>query len=278
MEPSSGILVDEGVWQAAALVGQVLRDTDELRAVTTGLDDGEWNGVYRARPEPGTAPASLVARATALFAGRPFTWHLGSDSDPAVEAALANLPFEEQEPGMVATLDDRCATLPTAPAGVQLAAVATDEQLRTWVEVLAGGPGHEQLAVVRGPAALGGPASPSAPVPAPAPAPTPARAHVAAPHVLALLDGHPVGCAAVFLTGVGAVVDHVTTARTARNRGIGTLLTRWALATAYRRGQRVALLTASPQAQGIYERLGFRTVSVVRRYRSAEPGTTRTPH
>jgi ribosomal protein S18 acetylase RimI-like enzyme len=250
MTLAPGTLVDEAVWQAAgALAGEVLRDDEELRAVATELDDAEWNGVYRARPRAGTAPVELVARATALFAGRPFTWHLGANSDPAMQGALADLPFEEQEPGMVATLDARHGSVPQPPAGVELVTVTTEEQLRDWAGVLTGGPGHEGLAAVRRPAALGG----------------------TAPHVLALLDGHPVGCAAVFLTDAAAVVDHVVTAHQDRHRGIGTLLTRWALATAYRSGQRTAVLTASPQGQGIYERLGFRTVSVVRRYRSA-PG------
>jgi GNAT superfamily N-acetyltransferase len=247
MTRSLGTLVDEAVWLAAgALAGEVLADHDELRAVCTGLDDAEWNGVYRARPRRGTSPADLVARATALFAGRPFTWHLGAGSDPAVEAALADLPFEEEEPGMIATLDSCHETAPAPPRGVQLVAVTTDEQLRAWVGVLTGGPGHAGLAAIRRPAALGG----------------------LAPHVLALVDGQSVGCAAVFLTEAAAVVDHVVTAAPARHRGIGTLLTHWAVATAYRSGHRTAALTASPQGRGIYERLGFRTVSVIRRYRS----------
>jgi ribosomal protein S18 acetylase RimI-like enzyme len=246
MSSSLGHLVDEAVWQAAcALAGELLCD-DELRAFCTGLDDAEWNGVHRARPRPSTPPADLVARATALFAGRPFTWHLGAGSDPAMGAALADLPFEEEEPGMVATLDHRHETMLRPPSGVELVAVSTDEQLRDWVEVLAGGPGQEALTAVRRPAALGGPA----------------------PHVLAVVGGKPVGCAAVFLTEAAAVVDHVVTARQARNRGIGTLLTRWALATAHRAGQHTAVLTASPQGEGIYERFGFRAASVVRRYRS----------
>jgi hypothetical protein len=41
-----------------------------------------------------------------------------------------------------------------------------------------------------------------------------------------------------FLTGPAAVVDHVVTVPEARNRGIGTLLTGWASATAHRHGQR----------------------------------------
>jgi GNAT superfamily N-acetyltransferase len=246
MTPALGTLVDEAVWQAArTLAGEVLRDDDELRAFGTGLD-AEWNGVHRARPRPGTSAADLVARTTALFAGRPFTWHLGAASDPAVEAALADLPFEEEEPGMVAALDDPSVTVSAPPPGVELAVVTTGEQLRTWVGVLSGGPRREGLPATRRPAALGAPA----------------------PHVLALVDGLPVGCAAVFLTETAAVVDHVVTARQARNRGIGTLLTQWALATAYRSGHRTAVLTASPQGRGIYQRLGFRTVSIVRRYRS----------
>lgn len=241
-------LVDEAVWRATlTLAGEVLQDDDELRAFRTGLDDAEWNGVHRARTRPGTTAARLRARATELFAGTPFTWHLGATSTPDVEPALAGLPFEEQEPGMVADLSRVDDAPPTSPDGVELLPVTTGDELATWVEVLTGGRPDRGLAEVRRPAALGGPA----------------------PHVLAVAAGRAVGCAAVFLTDPAAVVDHVVTASDARNRGIGTLLTRWALTTARQAGHRTAALTASPSGQSIYTRLGFRPVSIVRRYRSA---------
>ncbi len=250
-----GTLVEEAIWEAArAQAREILHDDDELRSLTTGVPDAEWNGIYRARPRPATPARDLVARATALFAdlGLPFTWHLGPDTDPGIEAALqaAGLTFEEEEPGMLVALDHRHSGPPRVPANIELVPVSTAEQLDLWAAVLTGcGPAHHPLAEARRRAALdtGGAAR--------------------APHVLAIADGHPVGCAAVFLTGHGAVVDHVVTVPEARHRGIGTLLTAWALGTAHLEGQRTAVLTASPQGRGIYARMGFRVVSVVRRYR-----------
>lgn len=74
------------------------------------------------------------------------------------------------------------------------------------------------------------------------------------------------GCAAVVSSGVGASLEHIVTRADHRGRGIGTALTRRALALALEAGARRVVLTASPDGEGIYRRLGFVTVGHVERY------------
>ena len=55
-----------------------------------------------------------------------------------------------------------------------------------------------------------------------------------------------------------------------RRRGIGTAMTVAALDLVRRQGGRHAVLTASPDGFGIYERLGLETVATVRRPRGRD--------
>jgi ribosomal protein S18 acetylase RimI-like enzyme len=85
-------------------------------------------------------------------------------------------------------------------------------------------------------------------------------------HLLALLGGEPVGCAAAFVGDGGGEVQHVVTLPAVRRSGIGTALTVAALRTVAARGAATAVLTSSPAGLRIYQRLGFRRVGWVRRY------------
>ena len=98
------------------------------------------------------------------------------------------------------------------------------------------------------------------------------------PHLLAILDGTPVGCAAV-LVGDGrggrppaAWVEDVVTTAAVRRRGVGACVTRACLDLARSRGLDRAALTASPDGHRIYRRLGFRERCRVVRYRYPPDG------
>jgi GNAT superfamily N-acetyltransferase len=97
-------------------------------------------------------------------------------------------------------------------------------------------------------------------------------------HLLGLLDGTPVGCAAVFVGDQrdgpppAAWVEWIVTATAARRRGIGGALVHACLALARSRGLRRAVLTSSPDGHGIYRRLGFRDCCTVSRYRYPPAG------
>jgi GNAT superfamily N-acetyltransferase len=265
-------LVDAAAWAAVqpyrAAPGVVVADTDGLRWYRTPIDYEGLNGVLSARlPEPGLDAA--VDRALAPFreAGLPMLWHVGPTSTPpSLSRALAGagLTFQEAEPGMVADLTALGAgppapgvgAGPTVPAGLEVRRVGDEEELAAWCRVWVGTPpdaNMDGLVELRGPGALG--------------------ADAPKPHLLALLDGTPVACAAVLVgdrrTGrpPAAWVEDVVTAATVRRRGIGTAITSACLTLARSRGLTRAALTASPDGHAIYRRLGFQDRCTVRRYR-----------
>jgi GNAT superfamily N-acetyltransferase len=73
-------------------------------------------------------------------------------------------------------------------------------------------------------------------------------------------DGEPVGEASAYLTGTTVGIFGVGVLERARRRGIGTALT-LAAARAFGDAADLAWLQPSGMAEGLYERLGFRTVS-----------------
>jgi hypothetical protein len=185
-------LVDAAAWAAVApyraAPGVVVADTGRLRWYRTPVAYEGLNGVLWARlPEDGLAAAVEAALAPFRETGVPMLWHLGPTSAPpslprALEAA--GLARHEDEPGMVA---DLAALGPPAatPAGLEVVAVGDEDGLAAWCRVWAGlAPGAEVggLVEVRAPKALG--------------------AGPPVPHLLAVLDGIAVGCAAV-LAGDG---------------------------------------------------------------------------
>ncbi len=275
LRPSLAVreLVDDALWSVHRDgAAEVLRDDDRARSATTRVDDAEWNGVLRARPAPGQTPDELVQELLAPYVrtATAMLWHTDGDVDPGLEAALraAGLTVVEQEPAMVADLDP-IAVAVEAPPGVVVQEVDDLVGLRAWMCVLLGLDPRAEAAV---PERVRPRLS----------ALVAARAGVAlpggdrhAPHLLATADGLPVGCAAVFTSGPAAVVDHVVTARPWRGRGIGTALTRAAMAAGSAAGHDRAVLTASPDGVGILRALGFTPVGDVRRYRWS-PGM-RTP-
>jgi ribosomal protein S18 acetylase RimI-like enzyme len=132
---------------------------------------------------------------------------------------------------------------PPVPAGLVVVEATTPEQLADFARVWSGGAGRAAIADL---ARL--------------------RSAPAFTNLLGLLDGVPVATAAAFHGPVAGEVQHVVTMAAARRRGIGAVLTAAAWAAIRGRGASAAVLTASPDGEGIYRRLGFRTVGTVRRY------------
>jgi GNAT superfamily N-acetyltransferase len=80
----------------------------------------------------------------------------------------------------------------------------------------------------------------------------------------ARLDGEIVACALGVL-GAGVVgIYNVATLPASRGHGAGTAVTAAVLADGQRAGARLAVLESSPQGHGVYRRLGFEDVGVVR--------------
>ncbi|MCA1218625.1 GNAT family N-acetyltransferase [Streptomyces sp. 8L] len=88
-------------------------------------------------------------------------------------------------------------------------------------------------------------------------------------HVVLRADGRPVAVASVFLRDGVAGLYNVATVPQARGRGFGTEAARTALAGAYERGARTAVLGAEPGAAGMYRTLGFTDAGLLHRMRCA---------
>ena len=77
-------------------------------------------------------------------------------------------------------------------------------------------------------------------------------------HVLAVLDGRPVGCARVLIKGETAKIGRVCVLRALRGQGIGVALIEGALALLRAQpGVAWAMLGSQTHAIGFYARLGF---------------------
>jgi len=80
-----------------------------------------------------------------------------------------------------------------------------------------------------------------------------------AAHVMATLDGTPLGCARILVTGEIARIGRVCVLKEARGSGLGTAIIAACLDVAREQpGTKRAMLSAQTQAQSFYEKLGFR--------------------
>jgi len=85
---------------------------------------------------------------------------------------------------------------------------------------------------------------------------------------LGKVDGVPVTCALSVMAGDAVGIFAVGTVPGSRRRGYGSAVTSRALTYAFAAGAGFAVLTASPEVQGVYERLGF---GIVERWRRLVP-------
>jgi ribosomal protein S18 acetylase RimI-like enzyme len=96
-------------------------------------------------------------------------------------------------------------------------------------------------------------------------------ASAACRHLIGYIKDDAVATAAVYHGTRASEVQHVVTLHEHRRRGIGTAMTVAALELARAHGNRYAVLTASPDGERIYARLGFVTVCRVRRFLQRVP-------
>lgn len=217
------------------------RDDDGLSWFHTGAPHEELGGVL-------VASRDRIDDGLAAMAGRPALWHSwpGDDRyDVEGELRRRGFRFVEEEPVMVLDLDD-AAGPSDPPAGVELREVDDEAGLAEWVRVWNGAEPVPGIVPALAAAGLGDGRS----------------VH----HLLAVVDGDPVGCAAAVVVEGAVAVEHVVTALRHRGRGVGTALTAGALERGRAVGACRAVLTASPDGLGLYRRLGFRERGRVRRF------------
>lgn len=232
-----------------SLPGASLHEHPEAAWVDTGVPDGMFNGVYRLSGDPAAAASRVAAHFEAR--GLPFHWEVGLRGEaPDTAATLVGhgLRHDEDEPGM--WLDLAAAPVAVPPVdGLTVRPVVNPELLEQWVRVWGcGAPPAATDRFLRVYAAL--PYGPAGPL----------RMFVG------FLGDRPVATVYVFLAAGVAAVHFVVTLPELRRRGIGTAMTGAALGEARAAGYRIAVLTASPDGEGIYRRLGFQRCCVVSTY------------
>jgi ribosomal protein S18 acetylase RimI-like enzyme len=228
--------------RALAVEGGEVLEVDGLVVTLTNLPAPELNGVRVARV-PGD-PAGALAAAEQLFRDRGhrfFGIEIEVGRDPSVEEAIrdAGLARVEAWPAMsvaVGGLPD--ATLPD-DVTIRSVTDASDLPAVRTVEVDTFGTPPEVAERLVGPGML-------------------ADHHVRM--FTAWMDGQPVGEASAYMTGTTVGIFGVGVLERARRRGIGRALTLTA-ARAFGEAADLAWLQPSGMAEGLYDRLGFRTVS-----------------
>jgi ribosomal protein S18 acetylase RimI-like enzyme len=222
---------------ARATGGMAVHDRDGLLLVDSSLPCDSFNLVF-CWGQPADAD---LQDSVHYFQSRrlPFAVWVGPASTVAAALERFGLRSTEAETGMLLDAADfrPCAL----PRGLTVERVADPDRLAHFAEVVRGQPPDasvERFYQLTGAAVFG--------------ANSPMRL------VIGYADGKPVAAAEAFVSdGVGGVYSVVTVGEY-RRRGIGSAMTALAVREGFAAGARLAVLQASPEGQGIYERLGFR--------------------
>ena len=232
---------------------ELFLSTHLVRAASSGQDDGlawfrtgaqfdELNAVLAVAGDRIDDAVRAIGDAEALW----HSWPGDGCFDVEEELRERGFRFVEEEPVMVLTLDDDWTTPSTAfEPRLRIERVAERQTLGEWVRVWTGSADPELIAALAD-KGLG--------------------RFAVVHHLLARFDGEAIGCSAAVVTDSVVGVEHVVTSARHRGKGVGTALTRAAIAEGRARGATAAILTASPDGLGIYRRLGFEEQAVVRRF------------
>jgi ribosomal protein S18 acetylase RimI-like enzyme len=83
---------------------------------------------------------------------------------------------------------------------------------------------------------------------------------------VALVKGRALSCAMVINTGREAGIYWVATHPDARNRGLGSLVTRAVTRAGFEQGANIVVLQATPSGAAVYRRIGFTDFTIYDRY------------
>jgi GNAT superfamily N-acetyltransferase len=218
-------------------VGADVVEHGPLTLVATGLPIPFFNGAYVHGPVQD--PAALVDEAVRFFAARSLPWLLRvRDGLPpalveAGEAAGLRPAGGPPAMGLFAITD-----IPPPPAGLTTEVVTTTAGLADHATMLSEGFAMPAMVAERlfqpGLLALGDLAV-----------------------LVGRVDGEPVSCSAMSITGTTVGVYNVATPERFRGKGYGEALTWAAIAEGARRGCSTAILQASDAGYPIYVRMGF---------------------
>ncbi len=239
----------------AAGLGRVSRSRTAV-IVRSGTGSDTFNIVCRADFR-GLGAGAAVIRARRIirsFSGQPFTWWVGPASKPATLPGIletAGLEPAGDELAMGVSLrklqhlspDPRVRSVRTRAEVAAVAGILA----RNWVP-----PDRAVLELwKRGTVSVLKPASPVR-------------------LFLAYEGKRPAAACELFLSGGVAGIYNVSTLKRYRGRGLGTAVTAAALREAKEMGLRAAVLQASADGRGLYERLGFAATGRFVEYRLRE--------
>jgi ribosomal protein S18 acetylase RimI-like enzyme len=223
-------------------------ETTDLTCIITGIPLPAMNAVVRSALDPAAADARIRSVRDAMARRQvPWSWWVFPTSRPAdLAERLLRAGLVEAPPSPAMALDLAAWTPPEPAAGVSVERVEGQPIWPETARVMARGfelPDDVAPAVEeRFGAVLGGPLR----------------------WFAARLDGRIVACAMGGRSGDVLGIYNVATLPEARGRGAGSAVTAAVLADGQRMGCRVAVLESSAQGHGVYRRLGFEDVGVVR--------------
>ncbi|MCU4297614.1 GNAT family N-acetyltransferase [Brevibacterium permense] len=234
-------------------IPELLMRTHEIRAhqssqspgvawVKTNAQHEELNLVLWSTPKRIDGTIEVFGRLPTLW----HSWPNHPQYNIERELEERGLLFVEEEPVMVADLRSAVDLVYYQP-WMQVRVAETEADLAEWARVWTGSRPSDRLLSAIAPFGIG-----------------PDRTVV---HLLADVHGQPIACSAIALAGDVAAIEHVVTVENYRRQGVGAAMTKASIECARDRGAHTAVLTASPEGEGIYRRLGFAEVDRVRRFR-----------
>ena len=238
----------------ARVLGGDVQDRPDMLLYITGLPAPFANGVKAPRLEEALAEGKIKAVLALLrSAGVPGTWSVGPLATPrdlGERLERAGFRRDHDLPWLASDIGRLDLYGKDAPDLV-IRRVGDDEDHQRWLRVMEAGFGM--------PADI----TRTIDVTARAVGFDPAAQWV---RFVGLVDESPVASSGLVLSGGVAGIYNVATLPDHRRRGFGASLTRAAIRYATDAGYQVAALATSELARGVYERLGFRDVCVVRQY------------
>ena len=226
---------------------------EDLVLTECGMPCDTFNAVCRSRLAPAEASAR-IREAIAWFAGRPFSWWVGPADTPGdlgARLSAEGLSAAESEVAMAADLS-RLRPVETAPGGLAIRRVGTPGELAEYARINAANWAPPDRLLVR-------------------------FYELAAPVLLArasplrmyvgYADGEAVATCELTVAGGVAGLYGISTLAAHRHRGYGSVLTGHALLEARRDGISRAVLQASADGLGVYERIGFQKFGRITEYK-----------
>ncbi len=252
-EAADDNLATHFTWVQRRTAGMRAMFGSDLVLADCGMPCDTFNAVCRARLSSAAAPRRIV-EALAWFSDRPFSWWVGpADSPGHLGAALegAGLEPSETEVAMAAGLS-RLRPVDLAPEGLDIRRVATPAELADYARVSAANWSPPDADVVRF-YARGAPVLLDADCPL--------RLYVG------YAAGEAVATSEVTLAGGVAGLYGIATLAAHRKRGYGSALTARPLLDARDAGVATAVLQASADGLGVYERIGFERFGGITEYK-----------